>query len=187
MPIFHSRRFGGDPRVRSDQRRVHFHISEDFLQHLPVHKAGPQDDRASLGQVDDGGFKADPHFAAVNDHLHSAVQIFHAIFCHRRTGPSGPVGAGRRDKAAGGIDQRLRDPVAREADRHRVESPCCLLRDQVALFEDHGQRARPESLRKLLRLRRDLAHDQLYILESADMHDQRVVGRPSLGRVDLPG
>ena len=187
MPVLHSRRLGGDPRIRCDQRRVNFYPSEYFLQHLFVNKSGPQYHRLVLCEIDNGGFQPDPHLSAVDDHLHSAVKILQTIFCQSRAGPSGSVGAGSRDITARRVDQGLRDLIARKSHRNSIQAPCRLLRDQAALFKDHSQRAWPKGLGKLLRLRRYFPDDGLYIFQPAYMHDQRVVRGSSLRFVYLSG
>jgi hypothetical protein len=50
---------------------------------------------------------------------------------------------------------------------------------------DHGERTGPEALRQTGRRLRDLPHPAMQVARAIEMHDDRVVARPALGRENL--
>ena len=102
-------------------------------------------------------------------------------------GTAGAVRARRCDHTAAGENQLARDRVRGHAHCHGVKPARSLQGDPVIFSNNHGQRTRPESVCQDPHLRGKLLGNGLHLGEIRDMHDQRIVRGPPLGRIDLPG
>jgi hypothetical protein len=93
-----------------------------------------------------------------------------AVFVRRR----------RRDAAAECIEQLLRDGMIRNADGHGVLAAGDHVVHGWSALRDDGQRAGPECIGELLRLRCHVAHPALQVARMVDVHDDGMRRRPAL-------
>ena len=73
MPVLHPRCFRLLVAAYLHQCRIHLHFSDNLLQHLLRNKSRTQNHRYLLGHIDNGGFKSDSHFSAVDDHIYFPI------------------------------------------------------------------------------------------------------------------
>ena len=103
----------------------------------------------------------------------------------RGAGLAGEIRAGRGNRHAAGRDERLRHRMRRKPHADAVQPRRRFHRNSVRLIHDHRQRARPVGLRQPARAFRHFAGDHLgKLIERRNVHDQRIVARPSLRRED---
>ena len=188
MAVFHPRRFRVNAAVCNKQSPIHPDFtSQCLLKHLQRNISRAQDYRNLLRKIHDRRFQADPHRAAVQDHIHRVPQIFFHMGSHGGAGSSGSIGAWRSDKSSRGADQRLRHRIAWKTDCHAVKTSRGFPGNDIRLRKDHSQRPRPVFLRKDPGFLRNLRHNFTKLVQLRDMNNQRIVRGPSLGRVYFHG
>ena len=90
------------------------------------------------------------------------------------------IGGGRGDAAAEGGQKLLRHGVRGNADADAVLAAGDDVVDVVGLWQDQGQRPRPELGGQLLRQRRHGRHPAVQIARIVQVHDHRMIRRASL-------
>ena len=120
--------------------------------------------------------------AAVENERHLLLQIGGDVAGLGGAHRARAVGRGRGERAAGRLEQRLRDGVVGHAQRHRVEAG----RDQLGqgrprlAIEHQRQRPGPESVGEALGERRH-APVRVGVARFGHVHDQRIEARAALG------
>ena len=183
MPVFHTRGLGTLCGGPVQNRLIQFHLSQHLLQHFLRHIAGTQDDGFRPRHIHNRGFQADSHGSAVQYHIYSAVHIFRHIFRHRGAGPPRRIGAGCCHKASGRFNKPPCHRMGWETDRHRIQSSCGFFGNRILFLQNHSQGPRPEGFGQTLGLLRHGLRNPVNILPSADMHNKRIIRRPSFGRI----
>ena len=107
------------------------------------------------------------------------------MLCSGRTRSSRSIGTGRSHIAAGSLDQLLCNPVARKPNRHTVQTTRSFLWHKIRLRKNHSQRTRPVLLCQNLRLLRNLSYNRSQLIKLCNMHDQRIIRRSSLRRINF--
>ena len=135
-------------------------------------------------QVDDGGFNADSAGTTIK-HRHALTELVTYVLCRGRADAPEFVGRGRRNAATKGMQQLACAWVRGHAQSDGVLTASdCVGYVGVAL-EDHGQRTGPKPGRQRIGAGRYLDGPARYKRHVGYMHDQRMIGRPPLGREDL--
>ena len=91
----------------------------------------------------------------------------------------------RRNRQPRRLNQSSRIRVKRQPDCDRVEPAAGFARHSLALWQNHGERPRPEGRRKPPGTLRDVPHQRLHLFDAGNVDNQRIVARPSLCRVDF--
>ena len=176
--------------ARSVRARIGHGAPERLLEHGAGDDAVTQDLGPRAREVHHRGFDAEFARASVEDEVELARGLLAEVFAHvpraRRTDASEGVARGGGEsavrRAREGRDERVRPGVRGAAQRHRVlparhpEAAARLLR------EDDRQRPGPVAPGEELGFGRRLRPPG-DVLRARDVHDERVVARPSLGVV----
>ncbi len=186
MAFQHAGRF----RAAAFDGAGHRDRAEILLQCLARDAAGPQKSGAGAGEVEHGGFDADLAGAAIEDHRHVLGQLaaFHMLGDMARRGRADAprwIGAGRRHRAAGRLEQFESDRMIGDAHRQTVEPGRGQQRHRAVLAarQHQSQRAGPNGVREALGAFVEI--DQAGgLLDGRHMDDQRVEARPALGGED---
>ena len=185
MAIFHTRCFRMHFAVSRNQPLVHPYIPQSLLKHLQRNITRTQNHRHILSKINDRRLKTDSHLASVNDHLNRFTKILLYMLCSSRAWSSRSVGTGRSHITTCCLDKFLRDPVTRKPNRHTVQTTRSLLWYKIRLRKNHSQRTRPVLLCQNLRLLRNLSYNRSQLIKLCNMHDQRIIRRSSLRRINF--
>ena len=183
---------------RSPTRRRR-HEQPGALQHLVdlrlADRPEAQHERPVRGAVHDGRLHPHRTGPTVDDQVADGVEPTAELLDH----VSGPGGAdpaeavrARRGDATGGVtgqrrqrcQARMRDRVARAAQRHGVLASGEVVTGPGAALHHQGQRPGPERLGQGAHAAVGRCRPALERSDAGHVHDQRMVGRASLGRVD---
>ncbi len=159
------------------------HLSQDTAHRFRWHPAGTQQ-QGIRAKPHDRTFQTDRAGPVIQHRRNPAIQPCQNVRGTRRANASGGVRGGCRDRAAESLQQSAGRRMRRHPDCHGVE-PCGDERCQpVPFFQRQHQRQRtgPESLCKR---RCGIVPDRQLPRSGGirHMHNQRVEGRPPLGRI----
>ena len=101
-------------------------------------------------------------------------------------GTSAAAMTGRCNKSTRRADKALRNGIGREPHRYRIQTACRFFGYKRGFIQNHRQGSRPKARCQTLRDFRNRIRDFVNIFPPADVHDQRVVGRTSLRRINFP-
>ena len=124
-----------------------------LLDHLGGDCSGAIDEHGALVGVEDGGFNSDCGWAAVEDCVDAAIEVFEDMVCGGWAGVSEAVCAGGGNGNSSGADEREGERMGRHSDADQRAFSGDGVWNVRRSFEEHGQRARPEVLDELFCLR----------------------------------
>ena len=107
------------------------------------------------------------------------------MLCRSRAWPAGCIRTRCCHRNTSQLDQAVCHRVTRHTDCHRIQPAGRSVRHNVTFRKYHGQRSRPECLRQLSSRLRNVCHKRLQLFQTGNMRNQRVVGRATLGCVNL--
>ena len=138
------------------------------------------------GAGDDRRLDTDLAGAGIDDEVDAAAQIGEHVRGACRRNVAGAVGRGRNDRSAEGGEQCVRDRMRGHAHRDGVEPGQCKIGDAaIRLLRQHErQRSRPERSRQPFGGVGEDAGDAGARIDAGDVGDQRIEGRPPLGRIE---
>ena len=154
-------------------------MPDDAFKHLSCDSAGAKHRRCA----DKGkhrGFNADSAIPAVNNCINASVKVIQNMLSAGRARFSGKVRARCRNRNAGRTNQSKCGFMLRHTHRNGGEPRRDLRRDNVAFEIDHGERTRPECIRKLPRLVRNMFPKLFEVAFFCNMKNKRVVSGASL-------
>ena len=141
--------------------------------------------RHRIHAVHDRGLEPDLAVAAIEDNAERVPELLAHVFDARRADPAIAIGRWRRDAAAEGAEQLLRDRVARHAHGHRVLSAGDGEIHRGGATQHQRQGAGPETIRQRPCCRRNAERPAVQHPRMIDVHDERMRGRPALQLEDL--
>ena len=171
------------PRAR-DLRATEPH-AQKVLQHLPGEPPGAKQERRLGRHVQHGGLDPHGHGPGVEDHIGPPPEVLPHAVRIRGTGAPAQVGAGRRQREPGRLDQGGGDGMVRHPESRRIEPPPRLGGDDGPGRKHQGQGAGPEG-RHEAPGPRGRTGQPIGLLPARQVQDQRVVGGPPLRAVDAP-
>ena len=102
-----------------------------------------------------------------------------------RTGTPRGIRRRRRNWQPRGLDERPCVRISRQTHGNGIQTAAGLPRHALALFDNHGERPRPEGFREVINRIRDFRRERRKLLRAGNVDNQRVIARPSLCRVNL--
>jgi hypothetical protein len=148
-------------------------------------RAGAQDFRGAAGEVEDGGFDADPAGPAVQHQGHALTQFLAHVLGGGGTDAAEAVGRGGGDAGAEGLEELEGEGVVGHPQAHGVLAAGDDVRHLVAALEDQGERSGPEGAGERDGFLGNAGGPVRQGLGVGQMDDQRVVGRTPFGGEDL--
>ena len=142
--------------------------------------------RYLTGEVEDGRLDTDAHRAVIEDHLDLSLKIMVHMRRFGRARLPGGVRARSGDRYAGRLYKREGHPVLRAADRDGLEATRRFIWHDRRLRHHDRERSRPERFHQLPRAVRKFRNERRDLVDTGDMHDQRIIRWPSLRRIYLP-
>ncbi len=161
-------------------RRSHTRRGHDGSQRLKRHRASPQHHRRAPGAIHHGGFQPHGRAASAQDAWDTPIQILQHRLPARGARTARPIRGGRRDGHAAGGQEGVGDGMGRHANAHGIEPCSHHIRHLRAAGHDERERPREEGLHKPTRGGRHPPDHAGELIKAGHVHNERVVGRPSL-------
>ena len=162
VAVLHTWRLGVHARgKRLFKHRVQLHFSQHFFQHFNCDCPRAEQDRDAAAQIHNGRLKPHRDRTAVKYHIDFSAEILRNVPRFGRTGTPGGIRGGRRNRQPRGLNECSRIRIARQAHGNGIQTAAGLPRHALALFDNHGERPRPEGLRKAIDRIRDFRRKRL--------------------------
>ena len=136
--------------------------------------AGTQNDGRVECHEDYGRFDTDAAIPAVEDEVDSLAKLFPHVIGRGGTDGTEPVGAGSRDRDAGGVQQFGGEGMVGDADADRVESGRHEVGDDRPFGKDDRERTRPEPIGQCLRVVGKITEKSLERIAFGDVDDEGI-------------
>ncbi len=135
-------------------------------------------------EVDDRGFDADGRGSRVENQIDRVAERFLDVFAGRRRELHRAIRARRRDGNARGLEQGPRDRVRGNAHGHSGQARRHGIRHLVAFGEHDRERPGPKGPRQPVGSLIPAACHVGHVVDTGDVHDERIVMRTTLRDVD---
>src|SRR5215813_6780064 len=182
-----------DPRWRRSRCRTRFFTSirptpnrtaQHLLNLLSENHARTKYFRTIAAEVHNCRFDADRAWSSIENQGNIAAQLLRYGIRGGRTQLSEAIGRRSRDTTSECFEQGESNRVPRNSDGYSVLPTCDLTRDGCCLVQNQRQWARPECLRQLVRVIRDVCRPIGKLICAGDVHNDWVLSRPPLHLIE---
>ncbi len=160
-------------------------VGQYLCNHLPGDGTRAKNCGTVSRQIDDGAFDPMPTSLLAHDGIDFAIQILQYGLPGGGAGSAGTIGTRGSDGQASVLQQLQSDWMGGDSDTDRRKSSGHAIGDPIRFGKHQRHRTGPEFLPEFDCGSGNAARERRYLVETSDMHDQRIVAGSSFGLKDL--